>query len=217
MRLNRITMTTLLCLSAISATTWAAPEDGAAEQYRAYVSAVRTGKLDDVVKLVEPVPATSKPMLTARIKQAIAVEAMQKEMVAQMGPAKSGEEGWAIGGLPYDDVLKDLKPVAQDANTVALQGVDPASNTPVPVGWIIRRNGKWLVPAGLVLDLEPAPQFVEPEAAERAEKIKDADAMTKAADVVLQRLKKKEFKKPAEVQSALAQELRKASEKQKRG
>jgi hypothetical protein len=204
-----IALFALVCL--LPALARAAPEDAAVEQYRAYVKAVRAGKLDDVVKRVEPVPATSKPLLNARVKQAIAVEAMKKEMLAQMGPPKAGEDGWEIGGLPYDDVLKNLKAVVQDENTVGLMAVDPRTKAEGVVGWMIRRNGKWIVPAGLVMDLEPAPEFVEPEDGERDEKIKYADATTKAADAVLQRLKKKEFKKPAEVLQAFGTEMQKAS------
>jgi hypothetical protein len=188
---------------------FAAPEDDAIAQYRAYVTAVRAGKLDDVVKLIEPVPQTSKALLNARISQEIAVEAMKKEMVAQMGPAKTGDDSWAIGGLPYDDALQNLKGVAQSADLVLILATKPEGT----MGWMARQNGKWIVPAGLVMDLEPAPQFVEPEAPQREEKIKYADATTKAADAVLQRLKKKEFKKPAEVLQAFGSEMQKASGK----
>jgi len=206
-----ITLFVLLCL--LSALARAAPEDGAVEQYRAYVTAVRAGKPEDVVKLIEPVPETSKALLNARVKQAIAVEAMKKEMLAQMGPPKAGEEGWEIGGLPYDDVLKNAKAVAQDQDMVGITAVDPRTKAEGVLGWMVRRNGKWVVPAGLVMDLEPAPQFVEPEASERDEKIKYADATTKAADAVFQRLKKKEFKKPGEVLQAFGAEIQKASGK----
>jgi hypothetical protein len=179
------------------------------------VTAVRAGKVDDVLKLVEPVADALKPLLNARVKQAIAVEAMKKEMLAQMGPPKAGEDGWEIGGLPYDDVLKNLKPVKQNENLIGLMATDPRSKVEGVVGLMVRRNGKWLVPAGVVMDLEPtdgepAPQFVEPDAGDREEKIKYADATTKAADAVLQRLKKKEFKKPAEVLQALGDEMKKA-------
>ena len=207
MRAKQITLFAIVCL--LPALARAAPEDGAVEQYRAYVTAVRAGKLDDVVKLVEPVPETSKALLNARLKQAIAVEAMKKEMISQFGPAKTGDDAWNIGGLPYDDAMKNLKGVAQGADTVALMVTEPQG----VAGWMIRKNGKWVIPAGLVMDLEPAPQFVEPEAGERDEKIKYADATTKAADGVLQRLKKKEFKKPAEVLQALGAEMQKASGK----
>jgi hypothetical protein len=174
-----ITLFALACL--LPALAGAAPEEAAIEQYRAYVKAVRAGKLEDVVKLVEPVPETSKALLNARVKQAIAVEAMKKEMLAQMGPPKAGEEGWEIGGLPYDDVLKNLKEIVQDENTVGVMAVDPRTKAEGVMGWMIRRNGKWIVPAGLVMDLEPAPQFVEPDAGDREERIKYADATTKAA------------------------------------
>jgi hypothetical protein len=211
MRLKAIALLALICFA--PATLCAAPEDGAVEQYRAYVKAVRAGKLDDVVKLVEPIPETSKPLLNARLKQAIAVEAMKKEMLAQMGPPKAGEDGWEIGGLPYDDVLKNLKPVVQDANTVGLTAIDPRSKAEGVVGWMVRRTGKWIVPAGLVMDLEPADEFVEPEEAEREEKIAYADATAKAAEAVLHRLKKKEFKKPAEVLQAFGDEMQKTAKR----
>jgi hypothetical protein len=207
MRLKAIILFALLSFMPTPAR--AAPEDGAVEQYRAYVTAVRSGKLEDVVNLVEPVPDSSKALLDARIKQAIAVEAMKKEMIAQFGPAKTGDDAWAIGGLPYDDALKDLKAVAGGGDVVMILATKPEGT----LGWVVRRNGKWVVPAGLVLDLEPAPQFVEPDAPQREEKIKYADATTKAADAMLQRLKKKEFKKPAEVLQAFGAEMQKVSGK----
>jgi len=196
--------TYLLSLATASS---AAPEDDAIAQYRAYVTAVRAGKPEEVVKLIEPVPETSKPLLTARIAQEIAVEAMKNEMVAQMGPAKTGDEAWMIGGLPYDDVLKNLKGVAQGADVVGILATKPEGT----VGWMVRRNGKWIVPAGLVMDLQPGEQFVEPAAPEREERIKYANATAKAADAVLQRLKKKELKKPAEVLQAFGDEMQKAA------
>ena len=104
-------------LLSLASTSFASPEDDAITQYRTYVAAVRAGKPEDVAKLIEPVPETSKPLLTARIAQEIAVETMKKEMVAQMGTAKTGDEAWAIGGLPYDDVLKNLKGVGGRART----------------------------------------------------------------------------------------------------
>jgi hypothetical protein len=208
MRFRLIVLLALICVA--PATLRAAPEEGPVEQYRAYVKAVRAGKLDDVVKLIEPVPDTSKPLLNARVKQAIAVEAMKKEMLAQMGPPKAGEDGWEIGGLPYDDVLKNLRPVVQDANIVGLTAIDPRSKAEGVIGWMVRRTGKWMVPAGLVMDLEPAEEFVEPDASERDEKIRYADATAKAADAVLNRLKTNEFKKPAEVLRAFGDEMQKA-------
>ena len=50
-----IVATYLLSLTTASS---AAPEDDAIAQYRAYVAAVRAGKPEEVVKLIEPVPAT---------------------------------------------------------------------------------------------------------------------------------------------------------------
>jgi hypothetical protein len=207
MRRILLVLVAATCLLSLATVSSAAPEDDAIAQYRAYVTAVRAGKPEVVVKLIEPVPETSKPLLTARIAQAIAVEATKKEMVAQMGPAKTGDEAWMIGGLPYDDVLKNLKGVAQGADVVGILATKPEGT----VGWMVRRNGKWIVPAGLVMDLQPGEQFVEPAAPEREERIKYANATAKAADAVLQRLKKKELKNPAEVLQAFGDEMQKAA------
>ena len=149
----------------------AASDADAVAQYNAYVVAVRAGKIEDVVKLIEPVPETSKALLTARIKQAIAIEALKKEMIAQMGPPKMEEDGWDIGGLPYDDLLKNLKGVAQGANVMVLVTKNPRTNQDGTAALMVRRNGKWIVPATMVMDLEPPDDlsvpFVEPNADDR--------------------------------------------------
>ncbi|HEX3357430.1 MAG TPA: hypothetical protein VHS31_10705 [Tepidisphaeraceae bacterium] len=209
MRRTLLVLVTSALLLPFAAQSSAAPDDDAVAQYRAYVTAVRAGKPEEVMKLIEPVPETSKPLLTACIAQEIAVEAMKKEMVAQMGPAKTGDDAWAIGGLPYDDVLKNLKGVAGGADVVMILATKPEGT----VGWVARRNGKWIVPAGLVMDLQPAAQFVEPEAPAREESIKYANATAKAADTVLQRLKKKEFKQPADVLKAFSDEMQAATKR----
>lgn len=214
MRFKSIALILLVCF--FPAAVRAASEDGAIEQYRAYVTAVRAGKVEDIVKLVEPVPEDSKPLFDARMKQVIAVEAMKKEMIAQMGPPKADEEEWDMGGLPYDEVLKNLKPIKQNENLVVLTALDAKTKAQGVWGLMVRRDGKWVVSAGAFMDLEPtdaepAPQFVQPDAAEREEKIKYADRTTKAADAVLQRLKKKEFKNPAEVRKAFSDEMQKAA------
>jgi hypothetical protein len=173
----------------------AAPEDDAVAQYRAYVAAVRAGKPEEVLKLVESFPETSKALLDARIKRDIALEAMKKEMVAQMGPAKTGDDSWAIGGLPYDDVLGNLKGMPSGADVVGILCDAPQAM----VGWMVRRNGKWMVPAGLVMGLTPTPQYVEPDPELRQRIIQHDNAMTAGTDAVRKRLKAKEFSKPAEV------------------
>src|SRR4051812_38132836 len=142
----------------------ASSTDEALAQYRAYVIAAREGKSDDVLKLIEPVPESCKTFLAARIKMEIAVEALKKEMIAQMGPAKTADDVWTIGGIPYDDVLKGVKAVAQDENTMAILGNVPGPGTQMVCGAMVRQQGKWLVPAWVALDLEPTDKFVEPDA-----------------------------------------------------
>lgn len=210
MKLNPSFSMLVGCILLFTQLAVAGPAEEAVAQYRAYVAAVRAGKTEDVEKLVETIPPSSKPLLAARIKQAIAVEAVKREMLAQMGPPKAGEEGWEIGGLPYDDVLANLKPVIQDAVTIGLLATYPKTNSDVMVGWMVHRSGKWLVPAALVMELPPEPQFVEPDPALRARMIKYADAITAAANAIIKRLHDKEFKKPADVLAAWSQEIEKA-------
>ena len=191
----------------------AAPDADAIAQYRAYVAAVRAGKIDDAIKLVEPVPESCKPLLNARIKMAIAVEALKKEMIAQMGPPRIEEEGWAIGGLPYDDLLKSLKGVAQGENVTVLVATNPRTKQEGSSGWMVRRSGKWVVPATMVMDLQPpedpSAPFAVPSEFDLAEDTKYADSTRRAADAVLKRLQSKEFKNPAEVVRAFGDEMKK--------
>lgn len=195
-----------ICFPTFTKVSAATAEEDAIAQYRAYVTAVRAGKSEDVMKLIEPVPESCKAVLDARLKQAIAVEAMKKEMIAQFGPAKTGDDAWNIGGLPYDDAMKSLKGVGQQGDMILLITTEPQGTA----AWMIRRNGKWIVPAGLVLDLEPGKPWVEPDAAARDATIKYADTITKAAEAVLKRLRNKEFKKPADASTAFGEELKKA-------
>ena len=137
----------LACFIAFAKASTTAPEADAITQYRAYVAAIRAGKIDDAVKLVELVPESCKPLLIARLKQAIAVEAMKNEMIAQMGPPKIEEDGWAIGGLPYDDLLQNVKGVAQGPNVMVLMTKNPRTNEEGTSAWMVRRDGKWFLPA----------------------------------------------------------------------
>jgi hypothetical protein len=184
----------------------AAPPDDAIAKYRDYVAAIREGQVEKVVKLVEPVPESCKPLLTASVESKIAVEAVKKEMTAQMGPPKPGDQAWSIG-QPSDDLLKRLAAVAQDPNTVGLMVKEPQ----VSAGWMVRQKGQWVVPAAMVMDLPPAPKFTEPAKEEREQMLKYAQATAKAAEAVLKRLRNKEFKTPAEVQNALGEEMNKAA------
>ena len=176
-------------------------------RYRQFVAAIRTGDAAKAVQLIEPVPETSKPLVAASVKAKIAVEAVRKEMAAQFGPATADDESWRIGELP-DELLERLEAVAEDQDTVLLTVKKPE----VVAGWMVRRNGRWTVPAGLLLDLPPAPKFEEPPAEQRARMRKYADATAKAAEGVLKRLRRKEFKKNAEVQRALGEAIETAAD-----
>ena len=60
------------------------------------------------------------------------------------------------------------------------------------------------------MDLQPdGDHFIQPDAEMRDQKIRYAQSVKKSAEVVLKRLQAKEFKKPAEVERALGEELQK--------
>ncbi len=193
---------TLLAPSIVAA----APQDDAIAKYREYVAAIRDSQVENVVKPVEPVPESSKPLLTASVKSKIAVEAVKKEMTVQMGPPKPDDQAWNIGQLS-DELLKRLEAVVDDPNTVGLMVKDPQ----VSAGWMVRQKGQWVVPAALVMDLPPTPKFTEPAKEEREQMLKYAQATAKAAEAVLKRLRNKEFKTPSDVQAALGEEINKAA------
>ena len=206
MKIAHVAAATLMSALLAASLVAAAPPDDALAKYREYVAAIRDGELENVVKLVEPVPESSTPLLTASVESKIAMEAVKKEMTAQMGPPKPDDQAWNIGQLS-DELLNRLEAVAEDPDTVGLMVKDPQ----VFAGWMVRQKGQWVVPAAMVMDLPPAPKFTEPGKEEREQRLKYAQATTKAAEAVLKRLHNKEFKTPAEVQNALGEQIDKAA------
>lgn len=190
----------------MASTALAAPADDAVKAYRDYVAAIRAGSKDNVLKVVESVPESSKPLLVASIESLIAVEAVKAEMTKQMGPEPAEEEeGWNMGQLP-ERVLKDLKGEATPDGTVKLKAHDPLAKSDYEIGVMVRRGDRWVVPAMTVIGLETTAQFEEPPQSEREDLLKQARAVTAAGKSVLGRLQKKEFKTPVEVQEALTRE-----------
>jgi hypothetical protein len=201
----------VLCMMLTVASAQGAPGDDAADAFRNYVAAIRAGSVDDTLKLVEPVPESSKPLLQACVESAIAVEKVKTEMAKQMGPPKH-EEGWNMGQQP-DDVLKTLRGVAA-GDTAKLVAKDPMDQkAEFDVGVAVRSEGKWLVAAATAIGIDPPSKFVEPPPDERERLLKLANFTTSAGKTVLARLQKKEFKSPGEVQDALIQEMMRAGSK----
>jgi hypothetical protein len=189
-----------------------APGDDAADAFRKYVAALRAGSVDDVLKLVEPVPDSSKPLLRACVESAVAVEKIKTEMTRQMGPPKRDEDGWNLG-QQSDEVLKTMHGIPE-GDIVKLVAKDPADpKAEFDVGLAVRAEGRWVVAAATAIGIDPPSKFIEPPPDERARLLKLADATTSAAKAVLARLQKKEFKSPGEVNDALVQELTRAGGK----
>ena len=202
----------VLCAMLVAASAQSAPGDDAADAFRKYVAAIRGGSVDDTLKLVEPVPESSNPLLRACVESAIAIEKVKTEMAKQMGPPKHDEEGWNMGQQP-DDVLKTLRGVA-DGDTAKLVAKDPMDQkAEFDVGLAVRNEGKWFVAAATAIGIDPPSKFVEPPADERERLLKLANATTSAGKTVLARLQKKEFKSPGEVQDELTQEMMRAASK----
>src|SRR5439155_17903742 len=117
MKGSTILAANLACAMTLANVAAAAPHDEAIAGYRQFVAAIRAGDAAKALQLIEPVPETSKPVLAASVKAKIAVEAVRKEMEAQFGPPKVGDESWNVGELS-DEMLKRLEAVAQDQNMV---------------------------------------------------------------------------------------------------
>lgn len=202
----------VLCAVLTVASARGAPGDDAADVFRKYVAAIRDGSVDDTLKLVEPVPESSKPLLRTCVESAVAVEKVKTEMAKQMGPPKHDEEGWNMGQQP-DDVLKTLRDVSE-GDTAKLVAKDPMDQkAEFDVGLAVRSDGKWLVAAATAIGIDPPAKFVEPPPDERERRLKLAGFTTSAAKTVLSRLQKKEFETPGDVQDALIQEMMRAGNK----
>jgi hypothetical protein len=180
-----------------------APTDPPIDEYRAYVSAIRSGSVDEVLKHVEPVPESCKKLVRVTAEVMVAIEAVKTEMAKQMGPPKEDEEGWNMGQRS-DEALKTLhgKPAGEGKVKVFVNdSLDPKSDFDIAL--MVRHETKWVVSAGTVLGDDPTEPFVEPPADERERLLVLADAGTRSAKEVLERLKKKEFKSPTDVQEAI--------------
>jgi hypothetical protein len=182
----------------------APPQDAAIARYREYVAAIREGKVDQVLKFIEDVPETSKPVIVATVKQMIAVEALKKEMMAQFGAPKLDDDAWKTLGQLSDEQLQHLE-AQVGGDIVGLTVNEPQGFA----GWMVLRKGQWVVPAAQVLELESMPTFIEPPKNERDWRIKHQQGITTAAEAVLKRLRNKEFKDPAQMQKVLSEETSK--------
>ena len=188
-----------------------APAD-AVGVFRAYVAALRAGDVQRATSFVETVPETSRALVDAGVRMAVAIEQVKNEMARQMGPPKLEEEGWNMGQMP-DEILRTLRETPGDAQTALLVAADPnpgANGAEFLVAWMVRRDGGWRVPAGVITDGEPGKPYVEPDAAMRAQMTKQFDATARAAGAVLAQLKAKAYKTPVEVQSALVEAMQRA-------
>lgn len=208
----RLQFLTILCVLLMAVSVNGAPADDATDVFRKYVAAIRVGSVDDALKLVEPVPESSKALLRACVECAIAVEKVNTEMTRQMGPAKPEEDGRSMG-QPSDEALKILRGVAA-GDTVRVLAADPLDpKESIDVALLVRSEGKWVVAAATVVGINPATRFVEPPPDERERFVKLANALTSAATTVLPRLQKEEFKSPAELQDAMNEEMIRAASK----
>lgn len=203
----------ILCLLATAATTAPSrePADAAVRVYRDYVAAIRSGPAEKVLKLVEPVPESSKALLTKYVEMRIAIERFNAEIANQFSPPKPDRGDTIMGEFP-SEWLKDVFAEAVDARTLQLKLKDPDDpQIESPIGLMVRRGDAWLVSATLPLDQEASATFVEPPANIRDAKLKFAEAWSAAAKSTLERLQKREFKSAAEAEGALKQEIARAT------
>ena len=201
-------------LLAIVHSATAQPQHEAIVQYKAFMSAVRAGKVEDAVKLVEPVPKDVASMLEAGLKLHIAYVGLKDELTAQFGlPGPKDEDEFGERAVAAG-LLENLRADAQNERIVVLHAKDPQMKNEYTLGMMVRRNGKWLVSAAGLTDqweeLKPDGTFKPPPAAERRRFIAHARTTTKAIEAVLRRLKKKVFKNRAEVVKAYADLMPKA-------
>jgi hypothetical protein len=203
----------VLLLAIVNSAT-AQPQHEAIGQYKAFMSAVRAGKFEDVIKLVEPVPKDAAPMVEAALKLQIAYVGLKDELTAQFGlPGPKDEDEFGERAVAAR-LLDNLRADVQNERIVVLHAKDPQMKNEYTLGMMVHRNGKWLVSAALLTDqleeLKPDGTFKTPTAAERRLFIEHAKTTTKAIEAILRRLKKKEFKSRAEVVKAFSDAMPKA-------
>jgi hypothetical protein len=203
-------LTIIVCLLAATAPS-GGPANDAAKVYRDYVAAIRSGPAEKVLKLVEPVPESSKVLLAKYVETRIAIERFKAEIAKQFNPPKPDRGDTIMGEFP-NEWLKDVVAEPVDARTMQLKLKDPDDpQIESPIGLMIRRGDAWLVSATLPLDEEASATYVEPRAEIRDAKLKVAEAWSAAAKSTLDRLQKKEFKSAAEAEGALKREFARAA------
>lgn len=198
-------------------TSLAQPQHEVITQYKAFLAAARTGKVDDARKLVEPVPKDAERLLQAGLRLFVAYVQLKTELTSQFGlPGPKHEDEFgerAIAPAVMDNLIADVR----HENTVVVHSKDPDTNAKITMAVMVRRNGKWLVSAHMLTDqpldeLQERPDraFKTPPADERKQFIDYAEATTKTIETVLTRLKNKEFKTRAEVLKAVSDLMPKA-------
>ena len=65
---------------------FATPEEDVITTYRAFVTAIRNGDAVEAMKFVEPSTEVNQPLLDAIVKETIAADAVQMEMLKQFSP-----------------------------------------------------------------------------------------------------------------------------------
>src|SRR5688500_1644472 len=198
------------CLSLLATvgTASAQPQHEAITQYKAFMAAVRAGKSDEAMKLVEPVPKDAASLVTTALRFLIVDTALKTEVAAQMGAYDPKDEDYLEEALHAPEVLENLKVQPRLKDIVLLRATDPRTRTELTLVPMILRDGKWLVPAatlgGMQLEFKPGATSELPPPKLRQQIIEHTEAETKAFEAVLKRLKNKEFKTRDDVVKALS-------------
>ncbi len=190
----------------------AGPGEDAVASYRAYVKAIREGRLEDAKERIEKVPPEQKELVDVSLKALIARDALKTVVVEKIGPtAPNADEGLLFFDQLSDDALKSLRAEVpeQEAEMIGVMAKLSPEGQEFPAAVMVKRDGKWVLPVMYVTQFTSPPEDVNtPELLQRV--MEDHNAMRVASERVLGRVKKGEIKTHAGVVEALTIEKKRA-------
>src|SRR6266576_5120188 len=110
--MTRICVLSVACVFYFSASGCAAQdEDHALAQYKAYLSALRVGNVEEILKMSVPVSESVKAIQSEAVTTRILMERLRRATIAQFGPMKidtKKDDPWLGIGEPWDEYLGDV-------------------------------------------------------------------------------------------------------------
>jgi len=186
---------------------FATPEEDVITTYRAFVTAIRNGDAVEAMKFVEPSTEVNQPLLDAIVKETIAADAVQMEMLKQFSP-RTAEEGWeAICIVPWDDLLQKLRCQITESGTAGVFVFDDETSGEGLIATMIQRDGKWvLASTNLLEQFGMTPEDLEEKQISRATAVEKSETKQSIYKLLLKQLWGKEFATAIDCQKSLKED-----------